>query len=89
MNWIVAGSAGAGLGLMYFGGLWWTVTSVVRRPSRVGWIPLSRLFRLSLLALGLVLLCRSGGGGLTAALWGLWLSRLYLLHRLGGMSHGR
>lgn len=88
MTWIAAGAAGVGLGLAYFGGLWLTVASVVRRPSRVGWIPISGLVRFFILGLGLVALSRSGAGGLLAALSGLWLSRWYLIRRLGGLKNG-
>jgi F1F0 ATPase subunit 2 len=88
MNWIVAVGAGAGLGLAYFGGLWMTVVSVIRQPSRAGWIPVSGAARLLLLGLGLELLSRQGAGSIVAALGGLWLSRWYLLHRLGGVRYG-
>ena len=88
MTWIAAGASGAALGLVYFGGLWLTVAGVVRRPSRVGWIPISGLVRFSILGLGLAALSRSGAGGLLAALSGLWLSRWYLLRRLGGLKNG-
>jgi F1F0 ATPase subunit 2 len=88
MNWIVAVSAGAGLGLVYFGGLWMTVIGVVRRPSRAAWVPVSGLARLILLGLGLSILSRQGAGSILAALGGLWWSRWYLVRRLGGIRHG-
>jgi len=89
MNWIVAVSAGAGLGLAYFGGLWLTVAGVVRQPSRAAWVPVTGVARLILLGLGLGILSRQGAGSVLAALLGLWLSRWYLLERLGGVRHGR
>lgn len=89
MNWIVAATAGAGLGLAYFGGLWLTVIGVVRHPSRAVWVPMaSGLIRLVVLGLVLAMLGRQGAGSLLAALGGLWLSRSYLVHRLGGAGHG-
>lgn len=88
MNWIVAVSAGAGLGLAYFGGLWLTVIGVVRQPSRAVWVPVSGAARLILLGLGLAILSRRGAGSVLAALGGLWLSRWYLVQRLGGIRHG-
>ena len=89
MNWIVAASAGAALGLAYFGGLWFTVIGVLNQPSRAIWIPLSGAVRFLLLALGMALLCRQGAGSVLAALGGLWLSRCYLVQRLGGVRHGQ
>ncbi len=88
MNWIVAVSAGAGLGLAYFGGLWLTVVGVVRQPSWAVWVPVSGVARLILLGLGLAILCRQGTGSALAALGGLWLARWYLMLRLGGVRHG-
>jgi F1F0 ATPase subunit 2 len=88
MSWIVAVGAGAGLGLAYFGGLWWTVVGVVRQPSRAVWVPVSGVARLILLGLGLAILSRHGAGSVLSSLGGLWLSRWYLVQRLGGIRHG-
>jgi F1F0 ATPase subunit 2 len=89
MSWIMALGVGAGLGLAYFGGLWLTVCQVASQPSSAGWIPLGALARLCLLGLGLAGLSRHGAGSLLAALGGIWLSRWFLLRRLGGVRHGR
>jgi F1F0 ATPase subunit 2 len=89
MMWIAAVGAGAGLGLAYFGGLWITVRSVVSRPTRSALVPYGAAIRLVLLAAGLAVLGRHGAGILVAALGGLWLSRWFLLHRLGGTRDGR
>lgn len=83
MSWIVALGAGLGLGLAYFGGLWLTVLSVVRRPSRAAWVPCSGVVRLVVLALGLTLVARQSAGSTVAALAGLWVARGYLLHVVG------
>ncbi|MFI5457468.1 MAG: ATP synthase subunit I [Isosphaerales bacterium] len=88
MSWVVAVSAGAGLGFAYFGGLWLTVRNLVRRPERAALVPLSGLVRLVMLGLGLVLVGRQGAGNLIAALAGLWMARSYLLRRLGGTRNG-
>jgi F1F0 ATPase subunit 2 len=88
MNWAVAFGAGAGLGLAYFGGLWLTVVGVLRRPSRLVWVPVSGVVRLVLLGVALAALSRQGAGSVLAALVGLWLSRWYLVRRLGGVRHG-
>lgn len=88
MSWIAALSFGIGLGLAYFGALWWTVASMVRQPERAAWIPFSGLARLILLGLGLAVLGKQGAGNVLAGLGGILLSRWYLLRRLGGIRHG-
>jgi F1F0 ATPase subunit 2 len=72
------------LGLAYFGGLWLTVSRVAGRPALCGWIPLSSLARLGLLGAALAGLGRQDAGSILAALAGIWLSRWYLLRRIGG-----
>ncbi|MHB1556875.1 MAG: N-ATPase subunit AtpR [Isosphaeraceae bacterium] len=89
MNWIVGVAAGAGLGLVYFGGLWLTVRAVLDRPARARWLPLLGAGRLALLSAGLVALIVQGPRGIVAALGGLWLSRWLLLRELGGAGHGK
>jgi F1F0 ATPase subunit 2 len=89
MNWIFALSAGAGLGLAYFGGLWLTVIGVVRQPSGAVLVPVSGAARFILLGLGLAILSRQGTGSILAALGGLWLSRWYMLRTIGGVRHGK
>jgi len=88
MSWIVAMSAGLGLGVAYFGGLWLTVTSVLRRPASAALVPISGAARLVLLGLALAFFARQGAGSMVAALGGLWLARWYLLRRIGGPCHG-
>jgi F1F0 ATPase subunit 2 len=89
MSWLMAIGMGAGLGLAYYGALWLTVRQVVSRPSMAVMVPASSLIRFILLAIGLMILGRHGPGRILAALGGLWLSRGYLLHRLGGARFER
>lgn len=88
MNWIVALSAGAGLGLAYFGGLWLTVVTLVRQPSMAVLVPVSGAARLMLLGLGLAILSRQSPSSIPAVLGGLWVSRWYMLRRIGGVRRG-
>lgn len=88
MNWIFVLSAGAGLGVAYFGGLWLTVVGVVRQPPVAVLIPASGVARLILLGLGLAILARQGTGSILVALGGFWLSRWYMVRRIGGIRHG-
>ena len=88
MNWIGGFGAGAGLGVVYFGGLWLTVLGVMRRPSMAALVPASGAARLIVLGFGLAIVGRQGCAGILAALGGLWLSRWYLLRSIGGVRHG-
>jgi len=88
MSWLAAMGAGVGLGLAYFGGLWLTVVIVVCRSSRPAWVPISGVVRLALLWVGLAAVSRHDAGNVVAALGGLWLSRWYLVQRLGSIQHG-
>jgi F1F0 ATPase subunit 2 len=89
MMWIAAVGVGAGLGLAYFGSLWLTVRGVVNQPSRSALVPYGGAIRLVLLGAGLTMLSRNGAGALVGALGGLWLSRWFLLRRLGGDHDAR
>jgi hypothetical protein len=89
MIWIKAAGVGAGLGIAYFGSLWLTVRCVVNQPSWTALVAYGGALRLVLLGVGLALLCRDGPGALFCGLGGLWLSRWFLVRRLGGGHHGR
>jgi F1F0 ATPase subunit 2 len=89
MIWITAVGAGAGLGLAYFGGLWLTVRGVVERPSLSALVPYGVAIRLVLLGSGMMMLSRHGASILLWALGGLWLSRWFLVCRLGGGQDGK
>jgi F1F0 ATPase subunit 2 len=88
MSWIVAASAGAGLGLAYFAGLWFTIRILVRESRSALWVPLSYLCRFVLLGLGLATLSRRGAGGIFAALGGLWLARWHEVAVLFAIREG-
>jgi F1F0 ATPase subunit 2 len=78
MTWIAALTTGAGLGLVFFGGLWLTVRQLVQAPRR-GLLGASRLARLALVGLGFYGLSREGPAMLLAGLVGLWLARWCLI----------
>jgi F1F0 ATPase subunit 2 len=89
MMYVAAASAGAGLGLAYFGMLWLTVRGLVKAPTWSVLATCGAAIRFVLLAAGLAMLCRGGVGALLGALGGFWLSRSLLLRRLGGGHDGR
>ena len=88
MSWGEALGAGAGLGLVYFGGLWLTVHRIVQGTRGKGLLLLSWLARLTLAALVFAALAREGPGAVLAGLGGLVLARRCLVGRLGGVSRG-
>jgi F1F0 ATPase subunit 2 len=83
MNWFVALTTGAGLGLVSFGGLWFTVRLVMSR-QQAGLLWASKVVRLAVVALGLYGLSRAGADMVLAGLGGLWLARWALVRQLEG-----
>jgi F1F0 ATPase subunit 2 len=82
MNWLGAMSTGAGLGIVYYGGLWLTLQAVIGRPGCTVWLTLSRMARLAVVCLGFYALTRLGVGYAIAGLVGLLTARWYLVrHR--------
>jgi F1F0 ATPase subunit 2 len=75
-------AAGAGLGLLLYGGLWWTVRrlATARRPGAA--LALSTVLRLGLVALALAGLARIEPAALAGAVVGLIAVRLVLIRRL-------
>lgn len=70
--------SGVALGLVFFGGLWWT-TQRLATSSRPGLlVSASLLVRVVLLAAGLLLLAQLGGGPLLLATVGLFGTRIGL-----------
>ena len=80
MNLLVAATTGAGVGLVFFGGLWLTVRQVTRHPRGKLLLPLSSLARLAVVALVFLWLSREGPGVVLAGLVGLLLARWVLIH---------
>jgi F1F0 ATPase subunit 2 len=87
MTWYAALATGAGLGLVYFAGLWWSVRHLLRRPQGRAWVMGSRILRLVVAALGFFALSQFGVEALLMGLAGFWLARWHLLRRLGGICH--
>jgi len=76
---LLAGLAGAGLGAVFFGGLWWTVRRGVSAANPALWFLASGVLRTSMVVAGFYLV---GGGQwrrLVAALVGFILARLVVL----------
>jgi F1F0 ATPase subunit 2 len=89
MSRIDALIAGAGLGIVFYGGLWLTVRHLLRRPRGPVWLWLSNGIRLAVVGLSFYGIGREGPDKLVLGLGGLWLARWGLVHHLGGQRHGR
>ena len=78
---------GLGLGLVYFGGLWWTIQKLPQIPQPIPWMMASLLLRLTIALSSVYLLIRYFQGGhivislLTFGL-GFLLARSLLINRL-------
>ena len=76
------------IGLLYFGGLWWTI---VRLPGKVRpklWLTASYALRLGLALLGFWLIMRESLYALFLSLAGFLIMRLILIQRLGIKPRG-
>jgi len=56
LNWAAALLAGAALGVIFFGGLWWTVQRGAASPSPARWFLLSFVLRTTLVLAGFYLI---------------------------------
>lgn len=74
--------AGCILGVLYFGGLWWTVRRATHSPQVALWFLASLLLRTALTIGGFCLVCGEDWSRWICALFGFSLARLLAL-RLG------
>lgn len=72
---LFAGIAGGLLGLLFFGGLWWTVRRAVASPRPALWVGGSLLLRMAGVATGFVLVSAGDWRRLLACLLGFWAAR--------------
>lgn len=82
-HYLFAFAAGFGLGLAFFGGLWWTVSCLSRGKCAAWLFPLSSFVRTALLLAGLWWV---GGGDLlllALCLVGWLIARQFMIRRCG------
>ena len=77
----LASAAGGLLGLLFFGGLWWTVRRAFDSPRPALWVGGSLLLRMACVAAGFVLVSAGDWRRLLACLLGFWATR-WLVVRL-------
>ena len=70
--------AGVVLGLVFFGGLWWTTQRLATSSRPAMLVSIRLLVRVALLAAGLFLLAQVGSGAILAAALGLLAARIGL-----------
>jgi F1F0 ATPase subunit 2 len=68
--------AGALLGVLFFGGLWWTVQKVVLSKRSALWVPVSLLLRTSIALVGFYFIANGHWERLLVCLLGFIISRL-------------
>jgi len=71
----LAGAAGLVLGLLFFGGLWWTLRRAFSSARPALWVAASLLLRMAVVASGFVLVAAGDWRNLLACLLGFWAAR--------------
>ena len=71
----LASAVGGLLGLLFFGGLWWTVRRAFNSPRPALWVGGSLLLRMVCVAAGFVLVSAGDWRRLLACLLGFWAAR--------------
>ncbi len=82
---MLAGVAGGLLGLLFFGGLWWTLRRALDSPRPALWVGGSLLLRMACVAAGFVLVSAGDWRRLLSCLLGFWCAR-WLIVRLSARS---
>ena len=75
----LAGAAGAALGVIFFGGLWWTIHKGVSSPRPAFWFLSSSLLRMSIVLVGFYFVGRGDWERLLACLPGFVIARFIVM----------
>jgi F1F0 ATPase subunit 2 len=84
-----AAAAGAVLGVLFFGGLWWTVQRGLTATAPGLWFLLSTLARVGAVLLGFQLVAQGSAINLLACLAGFVLARIAVTRLTRGIQHAR
>jgi F1F0 ATPase subunit 2 len=76
---VVALLTGAALGVVFFGGLWWTVHRGVTSAHPARWFMLSLLVRVAVVLGGIYLVTDGQWQRLLACMLGFWLARVVVV----------
>lgn len=88
---VLAWVAGAMLGAMFFGGLWWTVRQAVLSPRPAAWVFVSLLLRMGLTLAGMYVVSGGHWERLLLCLMGFVMARFIVmwLTRPSRVHHAR
>lgn len=78
--WVLGLLSGALLGLIFFGGLWWTVRRGLLSPVPALWFSVSWLIRTAVALGGFYVVSHGEWQRLLACLLGFFLARIVLMH---------
>ncbi len=81
---VLAWVAGAMLGAMFFGGLWWTVRKAVSSPRPAAWFFVSMLLRTSLALAGMYVVSGGRWQRLLLCLLGFVMARVIVMRQAAG-----
>jgi F1F0 ATPase subunit 2 len=76
---LLAGAAGGVLGVLFYGGLWWTVRRAFHSQRTALWVGCSLLLRMAGAAAGFVVVSAGDWRRLLACLLGFWAARWLVL----------
>lgn len=83
----LAGAAGAVLGLLFFGGLWWTLRRAFISSRPALWVGGSLVVRMALTASGFVFVSNGDWRRSLACLLGFWLARWAVVRLTTRLPH--
>jgi len=89
LSWVLALLSGIGLGLVFFGGLWWTVRRGMRSSAPALWFSGSWLVRSAAVLAGFYGASRGDWRHLAACLLGFVVARWVLLRLPGTLAARR
>jgi F1F0 ATPase subunit 2 len=78
------------LGVIFFGGLWWTIRRVLLSPLPALWISASSLIRFAVALVGFYVVSHGEWRRLLACLLGFFLARIVVMHmsrKLAALAH--
>jgi F1F0 ATPase subunit 2 len=76
---LLAGLAGGLLGMVFFGGLWWTVRRAVSSPRPAVWFLGSLLLRISIVLGGFYFVGHGNWERIVACLFGFFIARFIVM----------
>lgn len=86
LTWALCMLAGSGLGVVFFGGLWWTVRKVMSSSRSMVWLLGSFVVRMAVTVAGFYLVADGQWQRLLAALLGFMIARFVVTRVTQGID---